>query len=145
MSGSGEAASVAPPAGSAAALDEVLVPELVSLKTCVPIAAQRVPRLSRSERGDARCHSLTRGSLAVVSRSFGSASILALACTNRTYAVGLKLDVQRATALFVVRPLRFVAHEVVAEDYFRGRIHFYLLAWTGGRPCRSSPTSRRRI
>ena len=96
----------------------------------MPIAAQRVPRLSRSERGDARCHSLTRGSLAVVSRSFGSASILALACTNRTYAVGLKLDVQRATALFVVRPLRFVAHEVVAEDYFRGRIHFYLLAWT---------------
>ena len=53
--------------------------------------------------------------------SFGSAGILTLATTCKTYAVGLKHEVRRATAVVVWRPsysdvLRYIAKYVAKTD-----------------------------
>ena len=65
--------------------------------------------------------------------SFGSAGILTLATTCKTYAVGLKHEVRRATAIVVWRPsysdmLRYIIRYVAKTD----TMHAWLLGVDDG-------------
>ena len=91
---------------------DALLPELCELRWCVapcaPRPAQLVPHASACVSAFGLLCVLLRnvcGSREVCGLcSFGSAGILTLATTCKTYAVGLKHEVRRATAIVVWRP-----------------------------------------